>query len=102
MAKTTVLEIGKKVADVIIGKSPVKAWQNAPNADNAAKCAAYYAKKYNQDVYVVQGNSYMRLVYNIVFETSKIFGATHMTSNEFPLYVVKPNGELYEAKGVLR
>lgn len=74
----------------------VSIYRKSPSDLNAALWAAvHYANKQQKDLAVVQGNSYMSVVYQIVEVTvSAVKGVTVMTPKNVPAFIVSPQGDI--------
>jgi len=81
-------------------KAPVKTWQAHPgNFDLAAKAAAHYAKRDNEDVAIVPGNSYGSLCYHLLSPAD--IGRAIPMPGRFHVAIAKPNGDIFGAVAVL-
>jgi hypothetical protein len=87
------LTIGKFAGTVKAGQ--VREHKKNPASLNlAASAAAHYAKKLNDQVVVIEGNSYMNKVYHIAKDTDSVSKYTAM-NYAVNVLIVKPNGECF-------
>lgn len=79
-------------------KSAVKPYRNAPGDINKAiEAAFHYAKKNDEPMVCVPGNSYMNFVFHIAKESDSLTKYTGMAV-EVKVAVVYPNGDVYLGK----
>ena len=77
-------------------KSPVKAWKKGPgNLKLAANAAYYYAKKHNERMIVIPGNSYMHSVFFIAHENEDVSRYTTRSSNNL-IAIVNVDGSVFQ------
>lgn len=91
------LEIEKSVGRVTAEKGAVKSWKSNPaNWTAAAVAALHYAKKFDEPMVVVKGNSYGHVVLSIVRQTEDLKKFTVMAVKASVL-VVHPDGSVFQA-----
>jgi predicted dinucleotide-utilizing enzyme len=84
----------EKFAGIVKG-GQVREYKKYPASLNlAASAAAHTAKKLNERVVVIEGNSYMNRVYHIAKDTDSV---SKYTAMNYPVNVliVEPNGECF-------
>lgn len=89
------LQIDNAVGKVQAGQ--VKEYKKNPGSINlAAQAGAYYAKKQNERVVIIEGNSYMNRIYHIAKESDSLSKFT-ATSSKARVLVIEPTGECFYA-----
>lgn len=86
-----------------ISKGGINEWKkNSGDIELAGKAAAFYAKRYREDVFVIPGNSYGHRLWNPVMSSQGMNGTrgirmlTVVTPKEGQLIIlVKPNGDVW-------
>lgn len=85
-----------KLGDVKYMSGSVKRWRKEPgNLSNAVYAAFHYAKKFDQKMYIITGNSYMNKVYHIS-DNLKLDKFGVINNSVVTIGVVYPDGEVYQ------
>lgn len=90
------IETLNKIGTCSNKKSVIKSYRSNPgNFDNACNAALHYAIKFNENMVVIPGNSYMNKVYHIEQESKSLNQFTPL--KKMSVALVKTNGEVFQA-----
>lgn len=86
----------KKIGDIT--EFTVKPWRDTPgDFTSACQAAGFYARKYEQDMIVVPGNSYGSRIFHIIRKTDDLGKYVPGIGNKsVNCAVVSPDGKVYQ------